>query len=328
MLGDRMHYLGSKARHAADIISITTANRRVDQIYVEPFVGGGNVINKVPQGAGRIANDKNVGMVSLLHALGNLGWTPPETMSKAEWQRIMKKAPVLAKLPTLEQAEFAFAATGPTFGSMWCGQWAKDYPGMEGTRYRQARDAALKDAPGLKGIEFHSGSYSDLVFPDESLIYCDPPYVGTTDYAGSKTKIVVGESLGANTWKAGPFWKWADDLVVKRGCTVFVSEYKGPAPSAFSFEPSDEWKAKKAAFLALPKLDPADASIPSSAFEERRLQGAALDEERSEEAARYAAKWEVLWEKEVVSDFSASRGKEGAENAAKKETEKLFGRRP
>lgn len=321
-----MHYLGSKARHARDIITITTANRRADQIYVEPFVGGGNVINKVPQGAGRIANDKNVGMVALLDCLGNKGWVPPEKMTKSEWSKIMK-----LKLDDLDwegKALFAFAATGPTFGSMWAGQWAKDYPGQEGTRYRQARDAALKDAPGLAGIKFSSGSYADLEFPDGSLVYCDPPYIGTTDYAGSKTKIKVGDSLSQNVWKAGPFWRWADDLVIKRGCTVFVSEYRGPEASVFPFQPSAEWAAKDAAFKALPKLDPADKSIPSERFHERLAQRAALDAEKLELSRAYAAKWEILWEKEVVSDFSASRGKEGEENAAKKETEKLFGRRP
>ena len=109
-----MHYLGSKARHAAEIITITTANRGAGQIYVEPFVGGGNVINKVPQGAGRIANDKNVGMVALLDCLGNRGWTPPETMTKSEWSKVMKQK--LDELDWEGKAKFAFAATGPTFG--------------------------------------------------------------------------------------------------------------------------------------------------------------------------------------------------------------------
>lgn len=321
-----MHYLGSKARHAAEIIAITTANRRPYQVYVEPFVGGGNVINKVQQGGGRIANDKNSGMVALLDSLGNHGWVPPEKMTKSEWQKIMKLK--MEKLDREGKALFAFAATGPTFGSMWCGQWAKDYEGMEGTRYRQARDAALKDAPGLTGIKFFSGSYDALEFPEGSLVYCDPPYVGTTDYSGSKVTIKVDEDPGTNMWKAYKFWRWADRMIDERGCTVFVSEYKGPSPGevygkVWTPELKAEHTAAQAAWRA---LDAQDKSIPGSAFEEARARITAAEEKAMEAGERMAARWNILWEKEVVSDFSASRGSQGDENAAKKETEKLFGR--
>lgn len=322
-----MHYLGSKARHAKEIIAITTANRRPDQIYVEPFVGGGNVINKVPQGAGRIANDKNYGMVALLHALGNLNWTPPETMTKSEWARIMKKEKVLAKLPVLEQAEFAFAATGPTFGSMWCGQWAKDYEGQEGTRYRQAREAALKDAPGLAGINFNSGSYDVLEIPERSLVYCDPPYVNTTEYSGSKVIIPVGDALSKNNWNAARFWRWCDRLIDDKGCIVFVSEYKGPeGGDVYGKVWSPELKAEADAARA--KLRALQADDKSTTADIEAAGALIIDaEQRAGTAGRALAdRWQVQWEKEVVSDFSASRGKEGDDNAAKKETEKLFTR--
>jgi DNA adenine methylase len=48
------------------------------------------------------------------------------------------------------------------------------------------------------------------------VVYCDPPYAGTTAYAG------------APTWDAEKFWttmrRWSAD-----GATVFVSEYSAPA---------------------------------------------------------------------------------------------------
>jgi len=322
------HYMGSKQRHAKDIVAITTANIRPDQVYVEPFVGGGNVICQVPQGAGRIANDKNYAMVSLLHALGNLGWTPPETMTKSEWQLIMKKENDLAIMPVLEQALFAFAATGPTFGSMWAGAWAKDDDDKpKGTRYRQARDAALEDAPGLRGIKFHGGSFDAFAFPDRSLIYCDPPYVNTTEYEGSKVTIKVGESLGKNNWRAAKFWKWCDMLVDARGCDVFVSEYRGPAAGdvygkIWTQELTTKYSAQQAAHRALQ----ADITTTRDAFEASFQRIQAIEEEASAEGLRLAARWRPVWSKEVVSDFSASRGKEGEENAAKRETEYLFHR--
>lgn len=325
-----MHYLGSKARHADDIIAITCANRRADQWYVEPFVGGGNMINKVPQGAGRIANDKNYGMTALLHALGNLGWTPPETMTKTEWSRIMKKRNALKTLPLLEQAEFAFAATGPTFGSMWDGQRAKDYPGMEGTRYRQARDAALKDAPGLKGILFYDGEYSALtegnVIPPGSIVYCDPPYANTTEYNGAKVQIPVGTSTSANVWKPSRFWQWCDHLIDDMQCVVYVSEYTGPQPSAYPTTATAEQKARRAALAATFRTIQADAKSTPQQIQEATWPINEIDEEIAANSVALAARWKVVWSKEVTSDFSASRGSAEEGDGGKKETECLFHR--
>jgi DNA adenine methylase len=306
-----MHYLGSKARHAAEIISITCANRRENQIYIEPFVGGGNVINKVPQGAGRIANDKNYGMVALLDALGNHDWTPPEKMTQSEWKKIMKGG-IRESDDLLQKALFAFAATGPTFGSMWCGQWAKDYEGMEGTRYRQARDAALKDAPGLKGIKFFSDSFDKLEIPDGSLVYCDPPYAGTTGYSGAVRTIKADDKTSSNEWRADIFWRWADKLALEKGCSVFVSEYKGPSGGAFAnfVQPPQHLKDELTAARAARKVLDSDDSATNEQFEAANLRIFEADNAVKSYAADYAAQWEVQWEKEVVSDFSASRSKE------------------
>ncbi len=46
-MGGRMKYMGSKARYAKSILPIILASRQPDQWYVEPFVGGANVIDKV-----------------------------------------------------------------------------------------------------------------------------------------------------------------------------------------------------------------------------------------------------------------------------------------
>jgi DNA adenine methylase len=321
-----MHYLGSKARHAAEIIAITCANRRPDQVYVEPFVGGGNMINKVPQGAGRIANDKNYGMVALLDQLGNHGWVPPETMTQAQWKKIMKQN--CESLDQPGRALFAFAATGPTFGSMWCGQWAKDYPGMEGTRYRQARDAALKDAPGLAGIQFHDGEFHQLEphIPHGSLVYCDPPYNNTTEYSGAVRRIELEDTKSSNLWKASKFWKWCDHLIDDLGCSVFVSEYSGPEPGVYSPARTDEQKAREAAARVTIKALQDDPHSTGAQIEAAAQPINDVRDELMAQGAALAARWKVVWSKEVISDFSASRGKEEEGTGGKRETECLFHR--
>ena len=42
-----MQYMGSKNRIAKDILPIMLKDRRENQYWVEPFVGGGNMIDKV-----------------------------------------------------------------------------------------------------------------------------------------------------------------------------------------------------------------------------------------------------------------------------------------
>ena len=56
-------------------------------------------------------------------------------------------------------------------------------------------------------------SYDDLVVPDESFIYCDPPYKGTTAYR--------------HRFDSNKFFDWCVSMRDK-GHTVLVSEYSAP----------------------------------------------------------------------------------------------------
>lgn len=44
-----MKYMGSKARHAKELLPIILKDHTPDMWYVEPFVGGANMIDKVSQ---------------------------------------------------------------------------------------------------------------------------------------------------------------------------------------------------------------------------------------------------------------------------------------
>lgn len=69
-----MKYMGSKARIAKHILPIMNLVRE-DSTWVEPFVGGANMIDKVK--GERIVYDYNENLISCLDALAK-GWTPPE----------------------------------------------------------------------------------------------------------------------------------------------------------------------------------------------------------------------------------------------------------
>ena len=60
---------------------------------------------------------------------------------------------------------------------------------------------------------FKSGSYLELEIPENSLIYCDPPYANTCRYKDDFNHDI--------------FWDWCR-AQTKSGHTVFISEYYAP----------------------------------------------------------------------------------------------------
>lgn len=310
-------YTGSKRAHADEMLSIMMA-KRCGRPWVECFVGGGNVICRVPHEEGpRLGADKNPYMVALLDGLGNRGWLPPSVMTETEYEKIKK-------YPDQHSSELvAFAATGLTFGCKWFDAYVKE----EG-RIIAAREACLRDAPGLRGAKFIVSEYDKLTIPPDSIVYCDPPYAGTTEYKGSKTKIAVGESLAKNAWDRVKFWRWAD-AQVEAGHKVFVSEYAGPPTSAYRITDAT-LKDEASAIAAIGKIlrDREAGPLTSRPTDDERssLEARATELALRERAWREAqvARWKIVWQKEVVSDFSSVR--EAGVREGKRETELLLTR--
>lgn len=72
-----MKYMGSKNRIAKHILPIILRDRRVDQYYVELFVGGANMIDKVT--GPRLAGELNKYVLALLQKVAD-GWLPPQNV--------------------------------------------------------------------------------------------------------------------------------------------------------------------------------------------------------------------------------------------------------
>ena len=62
-----MKYMGSKARFAKEILPIILQGRKPNQYYVEPFVGGCNIMDKVK--GNRIGADSNKYLIALWKGL-------------------------------------------------------------------------------------------------------------------------------------------------------------------------------------------------------------------------------------------------------------------
>jgi DNA adenine methylase len=190
-----MQYLGGKARLASRIANEIHKVLSPDQPFYDVFCGAGHVVSKV-QGTNRHANDIGP-IVHLLEAVSN-GWEPPTEVTYGEYYEAKK-------LPTTDPM-YSFAGYGCSFsGKLWRGYARSN---RETRNYaRNAANSLKKSAPGLQGVKFTNLNYLDLSIPDNAVIYCDPPYAGTTGYGLE--------------FKQDEFYKW----VANQRCTVLISEY-------------------------------------------------------------------------------------------------------
>jgi DNA adenine methylase len=130
------------------------------------------------------------------------GWVPPGTVTEAEYQRIKAD-------PGSGPALRAFVA----FAGSWGGKEWGGYARGEGRNFiDEGRRHVLKQAPLLQGVQLTALSYDQMDIPFGSVIYCDPPYAGTTKY-----KEGIDHAA---------FWEWVRRQSASN--QVFVSEFTAP----------------------------------------------------------------------------------------------------
>ena len=196
-----MKYLGSKNRHSKELLPIIL-HGRINEIYVEPFVGGANMIDKVS--GPRIGADIDPDLMALWDAVSQ-GWMPPEKITEKEYNEMKTQPPSALK---------GYAAFAMSFGGKKFGGWSrgKSAQGNERKYDGESFRNACKQFPKLIGVEFKLSSYLELDIPDGSIIYCDPPYAGTTKYSTDFDHRL--------------FWNWCREKSVKN--KLYVSEYVAP----------------------------------------------------------------------------------------------------
>lgn len=195
-----MQYLGGKSKIRKQVAAVIEQYRKDGQEYFEPFVGGGWILQEVK--GKRTAADGNAALIALYVALQN-GWEPPEFVSEGEW-RYWRNQPVTG------DPMKAFCGFGCSFGGKWFGGYARS-----GARnYASETQRRLKRLlPMIQDVSFLHGNYTDWT-PHAMLVYCDPPYAGTTTYGAFDG---FDTDLFWNTMR-----KWSETN------TVIVSEYEAP----------------------------------------------------------------------------------------------------
>jgi len=200
-----MKYMGSKNRIAKYILPIMLEHRAPEMTWVEPMVGGGNMIDKVE--GKRIGADINPHIIDALITIRDCVNELPKDkteFTEAEYKGLRKSDDYKHK----GYAGFAFS-----YGGKWLGGWRRDKMGKR-DYINEAYRNALKQSDKIKDVKLLNYSYRELPLnTDKALIYCDPPYEGTTKYK--------------NDFDHADFWEWCREMS-DRGHKVFVSEYNAP----------------------------------------------------------------------------------------------------
>ena len=199
-----MKYMGSKNRIAKHLIPIMIAEADSKGIttFIDCMVGGANLIDKVPTRFKRVGYDINEHVImALIDIRDNVDKLPTEVSE--EYYKSLKGKP-----PASITSWIRFVCG---FGGKFENGYARD---RKARNYaREGLDNAEKQSPNLQGVKILHDSYENLSFTN-SLIYCDPPYKGTTKY---KT----------DTFDYDKFYSWCVEQH-KLGNVVFISEYEIP----------------------------------------------------------------------------------------------------
>lgn len=205
---NNMKYMGSKSRIAKHILPImlNEAKKHNIKVWVEPFVGGANMIDKVPETFKRIGYDLNEYIIEMFKSLQQ-GFIPKDLYTKEEYDYIKSNKDE-------NKALTGYVGINCSYSGKWFGGYAGIVNTKGGVRNYQeeAKRNVLKQIVNLKDVEFHTSSYEALDFTD-CLIYLDPPYKGTTEYRDSG-------------FDHENFYDWCRQQAKKN--IVFVSEYTAP----------------------------------------------------------------------------------------------------
>lgn len=205
-----MVYMGSKSRIAKHIVPIIQSylDYYKPLAYIEPFVGGANVIDKIKYNV-RIGTDANKYLIALLRHVQS-GGDLPEMITEEEY--------IDARDNKDKHEPWYIGCVG--FLASFRGKFFDNYAGIvftEGGKknrnyYKEHKQNLIKQAAAFHNIDFYCCDYRDLSDITDCVIYCDPPYV---DKRGYKKKINSAE-----------FWNVMRDLSEKN--IVLISEEKAP----------------------------------------------------------------------------------------------------
>lgn len=211
-----MVYMGSKNKISHYIVPIL--QKAIDdnniKTYIEPFVGGANIIDKI-QCEKRIGYDRSDTLIALL----SLAATDFDKVLKDGNRELWDKGKGYVKDGIMpEDMSLADIGAMEFFASYSNGGFPRGYAKntKERNYFNEAYRNLEKQAPSLKDIEFGCQNYWELEPVSNAVIYVDPPYQGTKFYGYANQPKMDYEH----------FWNWCREI--SKNNFVFISEQQAP----------------------------------------------------------------------------------------------------
>lgn len=215
-----MKFVGSKQRLSKELAPIIQGV--IDEVkpesYVEPFVGGANMIDKIEYHS-KYGYDINPYLISMWKALQG-GWEIPNRPTREEYWEIKENKD---RFPPEWVAIVGFVAT-------YNAKWFDGYADITITKTGQVRDYydegkrnIEKQVPNIMDVKFIHTSFDSLCL-NNCVVYCDPPYIT------SRTR----KDLYGDLFDYQLYYKWVREQSKEN--IILCSEYQMPDDFVCVFE--------------------------------------------------------------------------------------------
>ena len=200
-----MRYQGGKSRIANEIASkLATGGAELpSNTLVSLFCGACNIEAKVKGYDKIICNDNQPYLIALFKALQN-GFELPDIVTEEQYHYFKQNKDVNPPLT-------GFVGFACSFGGKWFGGYARD--GKRVNYALRGKKSLAKKMETLTNVKFVCMDYRDVVLPDGCVVYADPPYNGTTQYANRK-------------FDSESFWEYMREI--SKSHLVYISELNAP----------------------------------------------------------------------------------------------------
>lgn len=202
-----MKYMGSKNRLSKELVPII--QKYIDdngiENYLEPFVGGANIIDKI-KCKNRYGSDNHKYLIAFLNDLSK-DYEPPKNITEEEYKYIKTHK------DEFDDCFLGYVGFQLSYGAKWFDTFRRDKVGKR--KYdEEAYRNVMKQKPNLKDIIFKCCDFRDIKPIENYVIYCDIPYKGTAQYSTSKD------------FPYEEFYEWCKEM--SKNNIVLVSEYDMP----------------------------------------------------------------------------------------------------
>ncbi|WP_297131843.1 DNA adenine methylase [Terrisporobacter sp.] len=206
-----MQYFGGKQRISKSLSQYLNGQLKDNQPFVDLFCGSCNVISKINDNRLKIANDKHKYLMKMWKELQN-GYELPNEISEEEYQYIKNHKEE-------DMCLTGFVGFGCSFAGKWFGGYARN---KKGDNYcLRSKKSTMNKSKKMKTVVFCNEDYKDVKIPEGSMVYCDIPYLNTTQYCSRE----VGK------FDHNEFYQWVRDNCSKY--EIYVSEYECNKPEDF-----------------------------------------------------------------------------------------------